>query len=402
MLKQKSIFIGLAQTNSLPVAFQDQVQSIAANKIADRDVVISLYEYIERQYFEENPNFITSNWNWGTSQINEMALDGKLLPLQDQTRVIDEIVGDNRLIVNLGTRKAGTRVGIHVHESGGLTFVVSGDGAITDYLEGMENSFNQVGDYYFMPYNTTMSAANLESEDVVLLDIFYFPINKTPITILEEGYPSYDPPSYFFNSIFLETKDEKQEIDDSNLEGKQKQFEVLGGPENLRSIDVSFSEIDDNSTVSLDRETAGGGTIKSNSPLPMQQTTEYNLDGMYFNSEEGNDYIIGSEMNDVIRGGAGSDQIDGLAGNDIIRGGSGGDLISGGEGSDQFYFTTDQIDDAIDIITDFDKAEDEIVIQSGIEIIADNDSLFLGYRGFELEVQVGVELSLTDILINEI
>lgn len=188
----------MAQTNSLPVAFQDQVQSIAANKIADRDVVISLYEYIERQYFEENPNFITSNWNWGTSQINEMALDGKLLPLQDQTRVIDEIVGDNRLIVNLGTRKAGTRVGIHVHESGGLTFVVSGDGAITDYLEGMENSFNQVGDYYFMPYNTTMSAANLESEDVVLLDIFYFPINKTPITILEEGYPSYDPPSYFF------------------------------------------------------------------------------------------------------------------------------------------------------------------------------------------------------------
>ncbi len=331
-----------------------------------------------------------------------MALDGKLLPLQDQTRVIDEIVGDNRLIVNLGTRKAGTRVGIHVHESGGLTFVVSGDGAITDYLEGMENSFNQVGDYYFMPYNTTMSAANLESEDVVLLDIFYFPINKTPITILEEGYPSYDPPSYFFNSIFLEPKDEKQEIDDSSLEGKQKQFEVLGGPENLRSIDVSFSEIDDNSTVSLDRETAAGGTIKSNSPLPMQQTTEYNLDGMYFNSEAGNDYIIGSEMNDFIRGGAGSDQIDGLAGNDIIRGGSGGDLISGGEGSDQFYFTTDQIDDAIDIITDFDKAEDEIVIQSGIEIIADNDSLFLGYRGFELEVQVGVELSLTDILINEI
>ena len=392
----------MAQTNSLPVAFQDQVQSIAANKIADRDVVISLYEYIERQYFEENPNFITSNWNWGTSQINEMALDGKLLPLQDQTRVIDEIVGDNRLIVNLGTRKAGTRVGIHVHESGGLTFVVSGDGAITDYLEGMENSFNQVGDYYFMPYNTTMSAANLEREDVVLLDIFYFPINKTSITILEEGYPSYDPPLYYFNSIFLEPKDEKQEIDDSSLEGKQKQFEVLGGPENLRSIDVSFSEIDDNSTVSLDRETAGGGTIKSNSPLPMQQTTEYNLDGIYFNSEAGNDYIIGSEMNDVIRGGAGSDQIDGLAGNDIIRGGSGGDLISGGEGSDQFYFTTDQIDDAIDIITDFDKAEDEIVIQSGIEIIADNDSLFLGYRGFELEVQVGVELSLTDILINEI
>ena len=392
----------MASTNSLPTAFQDQIQSIAENKTADRDVVISLYEYIKRRYFEENPDFLTSNWNWGTSEINGTPLEGRLLPLQDETRVIDEVIGDNRLIVNLGTRKAGTRVGIHVHESGGLTFVVSGDGAITDYVEGIENTFNQVGDYYFMPYNTTMSAANLESEDVVLLDIFYFPINKTPITILEEGYPSYDPPSYFYNSIFLEPKDEKQEIDDSSLEGKQKQFEVLGGPENLRSIDVSFSQIKDDSTVSLDRETAGGGTIKSNSPLTMQQTTEYNLDGIYFNSDAGNDYIIGSEMNDFIRGGAGSDQIDGLAGNDIIRGGSGGDLISGGEGSDQFYFTTDQIDDAIDVITDFNKSEDKIVIQSGIEIIADNDSLFLGYNGLELEVQVGVQLSITDILINEI
>ena len=253
-----------------------------------------------------------------------------------------------------------------------------------------------------MPYNTSMSAANLESEDVVLLDIFYFPINKTPITILEEGYPSHDPPSYFYNSIFLEPKDEKQEIDDSSLEGKQKQFEALGSPENLRSIDVSFSQIKDDSAVSLDRETAGGGTIKSNSPLPMQQTTEYNLDGIYFNSDAGNDYIVGSEMNDFIRGGAGSDQIDGLAGNDIIRGGSGGDLSSGGEGSDQFYFTTDQIDDAIDIISDFNKSEDKIVVQSDIEITLDDCSLFLDYKGFELEVQVGVQLSITDILINEV
>ena len=116
----------------------------------------------------------------------------------------------------------------------------------------------------------------------------------------------------------------------------------------------------------------------------MQQTTEYNLDGIYFNSDAGNDCIIGSKMNDFIRGGAGSDKLDGLAGDDIIRGGSGGDLMRRGEGSDQFYFTPDQIDDAIDFISDFDKSEDKIVIQSGFEIIADNESLFLGYKGFEL------------------
>jgi quercetin dioxygenase-like cupin family protein len=392
----------MASTNSLPVVFQDQIQSIVTNKIADRDVVISLYEYIKRQYYEENPDFITSNWNWGTREINGTALEGRLLPLQDETRVIDEVIGEKRLTVSLGTRKAGTRVGIHVHEAGGLTFVVGGDGAITDYVEGIENTFNQVGDYYFMPYNTTMSAANLGSEDVVLLDIFFIPIDKTPLTITEEGYPSYDPPSYFYTSIFLEPKDAKQKINDSILDGRQKQFEVLGGPKNLRSIDVSFSEVEDNSKVSLDRETAGGGTIKSNSPLPMQQTTEYNLDGIYFNSDAGNDCIIGSKMNDFIRGGAGSDKIDGLAGDDIIRGGSGGDLMRGGEGSDQFYFTPDQIDDAIDFISDFDKSEDKIVIQSGIEIIADNESLFLGYKDFELEVRVDVQLSLADILINEI
>ena len=76
--------------------------------------------------------------------------------------------------------------------------------------------------------------------------------------------------------------------------------------------------------------------------------------------------------------------------------------MSGGEGFDKFYFTTDQIDDAIDVITDFNKSEDKIVIQGGIEIIADNDSLFLGYKGFELEVQVGALVPLADILINEI
>ena len=150
-----------------------------------------------------------------------MALEGRPLPLQDETRVIDEVIGENRLIVSLGTRKAGTRVGIHVHEAGGLTFVVGGDGEITDYVEGIENDFNQVGDYYFMPYNTTMSAANLESEDVVLLDIFFIPIDKTPLMITEEGYTSYDPPSYFYTSIFLEPEDAKQKINDSILDGRQ-------------------------------------------------------------------------------------------------------------------------------------------------------------------------------------
>lgn len=113
--------------------------------------------------------------------------------LVKKKEVFNEDVGDQHISVMIGTRKAGTRVGIHVHESGGTTFVLSGKGRITDFVEGSPNSLNPVGSYYYMPANIPMSAANLSKKDVRLMDVFITPIGVPEITIIEPGAPGYIP-----------------------------------------------------------------------------------------------------------------------------------------------------------------------------------------------------------------
>ena len=54
------------------------------------------------------------------------------MPLVDPSIIVDQVIDGKRLVANLGTRKAGTRVGVYVHESGAATFVIAGKGTITD------------------------------------------------------------------------------------------------------------------------------------------------------------------------------------------------------------------------------------------------------------------------------
>jgi hypothetical protein len=67
-------------------------------------------------------------------------LPGEMKPLQNVAvscayRTISIHLG-REVIIHRGIRKAGTRVGIHIHEYGGYTLVLSG--TITDYVEGMD------------------------------------------------------------------------------------------------------------------------------------------------------------------------------------------------------------------------------------------------------------------------
>ena len=78
-----------------------------------------------------------------------------------------------------------------------------------------------------MPYNTPISAANLSEDYVVLLDVFFFPVDQTAITILELEYPSYDPPQYFYDAVFIEPSFIEQFVSSNNLDFEGKQFEVL-------------------------------------------------------------------------------------------------------------------------------------------------------------------------------
>ena len=128
-----------------------------------------------------------TSWTYPITKINGETPPGKLQPLVNTKTMIDTKQSDgNRLLVMKGTRLAGTRVGIHVHEYGGHTCVLSG--TITDFVEGKANGIYPAGTCYYMPANTPMSAANLGTEDAVLIDTFVLPFGSPPITIMEPGY----------------------------------------------------------------------------------------------------------------------------------------------------------------------------------------------------------------------
>ena len=60
------------------------------------------------------------------TEINGQRPPGALLPLQDTSVMLDTIDSTGkRVVVTKGTRKAGTRVGIHIHKHGGHTCVLT-------------------------------------------------------------------------------------------------------------------------------------------------------------------------------------------------------------------------------------------------------------------------------------
>jgi len=118
--------------------------------------------------------------------INGSPPPGVLQPLEDVTTMIDTVKSDgNRLLVVQGTRKAGTRAPIHLHDYGGYTCVLSG--VITDYIEGQPPMTFPAGTCYDMPPDVPMTAVNLGTEDARLIDNFTLPPGIAPMTVLESG-----------------------------------------------------------------------------------------------------------------------------------------------------------------------------------------------------------------------
>ncbi len=126
-------------------------------------------------------------WDYPITKINGETPPGKLQPLVNTETMLDTTQSDGmRLVVMKGTRVAGTRVAIHVHQYGGHTCVL--EGTITDFVEGKPNGVYPAGTCYYMPANTPMSAANLGTEDALLIDTFVLPFDVPTITIMEPGY----------------------------------------------------------------------------------------------------------------------------------------------------------------------------------------------------------------------
>ncbi len=125
-------------------------------------------------------------------------INGQILPPEIDMKPLQNVIDlvppgyidsfGREVIIHRGIREAQTRVGIHIHEYGGYTLVLSG--TITDYVQGRDPETHGPGDWYYMPPDTPMSAANLGTEDAELIDIFLVPPGQPSITIIEPGWPS--------------------------------------------------------------------------------------------------------------------------------------------------------------------------------------------------------------------
>jgi Ca2+-binding RTX toxin-like protein len=80
---------------------------------------------------------------------------------------------------------------------------------------------------------------------------------------------------------------------------------------------------------------------------------------------EGQDIIRGGDGNETLYGGKGGDQLFGDAGDDFLSGDRDIDTLTGGQGRDRFALSTGG---ALDIITDFDNANDFIQVPTGVSI----------------------------------
>jgi hypothetical protein len=80
----------------------------------------------------------------------------------------------------------------------------------------------------------------------------------------------------------------------------------------------------------------------------------------------GNDRLFGGDGNDLLSGGLGNDTLNGGNGNDRLSGDAGNDTLTGGAGRDSFSFSFFAGNDTI---TDFNTAEDSILLDSGVDIL---------------------------------
>jgi quercetin dioxygenase-like cupin family protein len=129
-----------------------------------------------------------------TTTINGAVPPGVAAPLTNRSVMLDTVQADgNRLLITEGVRKAGTRAPIHFHDFGGHTCVLTG--TITDFTEGGEPMTYPAGTCYYMPPDVAMTAANLGTEDVRLIDTFIQPPGTPAIIVLEPGWPDLTDPT---------------------------------------------------------------------------------------------------------------------------------------------------------------------------------------------------------------
>ena len=92
-----------------------------------------------------------------------------------------------RYVVETGNRASGTRSGVHMHESGGVTWILDG-GEMTIYVQGLNPAVFEEEERFYMPSSVPMSAVNLSGRDSVQMNIFVAPIGEGLATVLDPSF----------------------------------------------------------------------------------------------------------------------------------------------------------------------------------------------------------------------
>ncbi|UYZ71605.1 Ig-like domain-containing protein [Moraxella bovis] len=158
------------------------------------------------------------------------------------------------------------------------------------------------------------------------------------------------------NNIFGNEGDDKIDggLGDDYLDGGQGADTLIGG-----QGDDSY--VIDNAGDSI-TELAGEGTDTVYSYINyslidnLEHLTLLGVDNLTATGNSENNTLIGNSGNNTLIGGAGDDTLDG---------GRGSDTLTGGDGADYFRFST-LLDGSVDTITDFDVANDKIVLDDAI------------------------------------
>lgn len=157
-------------------------------KDPESEVSKKLKEVVKKLKCENNCNYKKlAKETKGFTQINGSTPPGTLAPTVDGKVLLNICNADGqRVLMVKSIRKAGTRVGIHVHRYGGYTLILKGE--MTDFVQGKPIMKYSANSGYYMPPCTPMSAANLGTEDVELIDIFIGEPGKPFIEILEPSW----------------------------------------------------------------------------------------------------------------------------------------------------------------------------------------------------------------------
>lgn len=148
--------------------------------------------------------------------------------------------------------------------------------------------------------------------------------------------------------------------DDDNLEGGSGADSLQGDQGNDRLEGGSGADVLDGGSGNDTLDGGSGNDILSGG-----------VGRDYMNGGSGSDQLNGSEGKDYLNGGTGNDTLDGGAGNDRIYLGAGDDIATGGAGADRFVFRSNDIDGAMDVITDFSVAEGDRLDLRGLDLDAD-------------------------------